>query len=210
MLARCFMLHGLIDREKVALVLIDFQEKFVPLMPDQNLEKRIERVLNIASIMKVPLIYNEQYPKGLGKTSASLLTTIANYQGTVGYFEKTLFSCCTPEFNDYLKRQFSGPESAADSVEATRQVVLMGIETHVCVTQTAFDLRAQGYQVILLEDCIGSRNWWLHNNGVNQLRTAGFRLANTENFAFELLRDKNHPNFKEISNLLKDASLLPN
>ena len=89
------------------------------------------------------------------------------------------------------------------------QVILMGIETHVCVTQTAFDLLDQGYQVMLLEDCIGSRENWLHQNGVNQLRSAGFRLANSENLAFELVRDKNHPNFKEISALLKESTLLP-
>lgn len=202
------MIQSLINKDNAAIVLIDFQERFVPLMPDRSLEARIVRALRIASVMKLPLIYNEQYPKGLGKTTNNLLETIDLYQGSVKYFEKTLFSCCTQEFNEYLATIFMNMHSNFNNCIGP-QVILMGIETHVCVTQTAFDLLDQGYQVMLLEDCIGSRENWLHQNGVHQLRSAGFRLANSENLAFELVRDKNHPNFKEISALLKESTLLP-
>lgn len=202
------MNQSLINLGNCALVLIDFQERFVPLMPDQHLEARINQALCIGGVLGIPLIVNEQYPKGLGKTSPMLQSTIDKYPALHSTFEKTQFSCCTQEFLFALnKMQLKNVVHKSSSEQP--QVILMGIETHVCVLQTAFDLRSQGYQVILLEDCIGSRKTWLHNNGVMQLRSAGFRLANTENLAFETMRDKNHPDFREISNILKDSPLLP-
>jgi len=177
------------DANQSQLVIVDVQTKLASVMPSNisSVIKNCAILLQSANLLEVPCIYTEQYPKGLGSTVSELSTYLSNLKAV----EKTAFSCCdAPAF----KRQLSSDRGS---------VILAGMEAHICVTQTALDLHAQGKTVFVVEDAIISRNPENKTNALNRLRQAGIIVTNTESVVFEWLKVAEGDAFKKISQLVR-------
>jgi len=178
-----------IKAEDSVFVQVDIQEKLFPhIQNNKELEKNLIILLKGLKLHNIPFIINEQYKKGIGETIPSLRALVDQYP----HFEKTTFSCCGNE----------------DSLCAIRQtgkktVILAGIETHVCVLQTALDLIEEGFNVVLVTDCVNSRKAYDKDMAIKRLIQAGVIPTTYESLLFELTINSKHPVFKEISKLVK-------
>ena len=179
-----------LDLRRTALAVIDVQEAFRQHLPDfADLAARCARVAHAARLLGVTVVVTEQYPKGLGRTAAEVAAVLPEGFEPI---EKTAFSSCgAPEFVARLE------------AAGARQVLLCGIEAHVCVNQTAHDLLARGYQVHLLADCISSRTAANRQAGLDKMQRSGALPSSTELALFELMRDARHEQFKAIQRLIK-------
>jgi nicotinamidase-related amidase len=179
-----------LDPKQTALAVIDMQESFRQHIPDfAEVAARVALVAHAAQLIGIPVIVTEQYSKGLGHTVGEIRAVLPEGLEPI---EKTAFSSCgAQEFVSQLKRA------------GTRQVLLCGIEAHVCVNQTAHDLIANGYQVHLLSDCISSRAEQNKQIGVEKMLKSGALPSSTETALFELMRDARHEQFKAIQKLIK-------
>ncbi len=179
-------------RERTALVVIDVQERLFPVMDAEHREEvmRNLKVLTAAARrLQLPLLVTEQYPKGLGHTLQEFKETLP--PGTEP-IEKVAFSCCGVD-------AFRGRLGATGA----RQLLLSGIEAHVCVLISALDLLAEGYAVHVVADAVTSRtqaNWRL---AMEQLRQAGAVVTTTETALFQLLRQANTEDFRELARLIR-------
>ena len=179
-----------LDPGRTALAVIDVQEAFRPHIPDfAEVAARCALVAQAARLLGLPVVVTEQYPKGLGRTAAEIAAALPEGFEPV---EKTAFSSCGAQA--FVARLI---ESGA------RQVMLCGIEAHVCVNQTAHDLLARGYQVHLLADCISSRTDQNRQAGLDKMLRSGALPSSTELALFELMRDARHEQFKAIQKLIK-------
>ena len=177
-----------IDANKSLILIIDVQEKLVNMLDEKNIIKNSEILAKSASILKVPTIISEQYPKGLGETIKEIKETAKRAK----YFEKTNFSICEEEgFNEYLKNS------------GKNQIIILGIETHICVLQTGLDLLKNGYKVYIVEDATSSRSTRNKDCALKRLMQAGTEIVTTEMVIFEWLKCSKNPNFKEIQALIK-------
>jgi nicotinamidase-related amidase len=185
------MAHAnILDPARAALVVIDVQEAFRDVIPDfGGLVSRIAAAVNGFQVLGVPVIATEQYPKGLGPIVEELRLVMdeANLP-----FEKTAFSSYRAD-------------SFAETLGKTgvSQVVLCGIEAHICVNQTAHDLIERGFQVHLLCDCVSSRFDYNRLAGIAKMTRAGAIESSTEMALFEMMGDSKHENFKEIQSIIK-------
>ena len=174
------------------LLSVDLQQRLLAAMPEASTEAMLtqsERLMQAASLLSISVFYTEQYPAGLGPTVDRIKQVLPDH---ANYFDKTQFSCCgAPDFRQQLR----------DSHK--RQVVLMGVESHVCVLQTALELQDDGLEVFVAADATCSRNSDNWRNAISRLRQAGVIVTNTESVLFEWLRDASHEHFKTISALLK-------
>ena len=172
------------------LVVVDIQTKLGSAMVQaemQQVTKQAEILLQAANLLVIPTVFTEQYPQGLGPT----LPTLKALTPQAAYIEKTAFSACgEPKFTQKLHRDLS-------------QVVLMGMEAHICVLQTALDLTALGKQVFVVEDAIISRVATNKANAISRLRDAGCIITNTESVMFECLGGAHHEAFKAVSKLIR-------
>jgi nicotinamidase-related amidase len=166
-----------------ALVIIDIQERLAAVMPEREAVIRKAGILvEAAARLGVPVIVTEQYPKGLGPTAPELAASLPAEAVRV---EKTAFSAC-------------------DSLPLTRpQVVIAGMEAHVCVLQTALELVAAGREVFVVADAVCSRAGANSANALTRLQMAGVVITNTESVVFEWLRDANHQHFRDLSKLIR-------
>ncbi|XP_012142774.1 isochorismatase domain-containing protein 2 isoform X2 [Megachile rotundata] len=149
--------------------------------------------INALKLLDVPMIVSEQHPKGLGKTVSAL-----DISGAKGPFEKTQFSMCTPEINKELSTICSGQKP--DSV------ILIGIESHVCVENTAIDLRQNGFEVHTVADCCSSRTQEDRLLALERMKGMGCHIVTSENVIFKLLADAKHKQFKNIQSLVRTPS----
>lgn len=181
---------SLLNKNKTVLIVIDFQEAFRKAIPDFALvASKISMAVRGFQILQVPIIITEQYPKGLGKTAEEILFTLPPEFEII---EKSAFSSCGAQrFKDKLE------ESNAT------QIVLCGVETHVCVNQTAHDLLGENFQVHLLTDAVASRFSQDKQAGITKMQMSGVIPSSVEMALFELMRDSKHEQFKEIQNLIK-------
>lgn len=172
------------------LVVIDLQEKFRDLIQgmDQVLE-RSQRLIAFSRQLEVPVLVTEQYPRGLGVTVSEIREACRPFTA----FEKTSFSCAGSE-----------PFLAALRATGRRQVILCGIETHVCVYQTACDLLREGFQVALAADAVSSCRGEDRDLGLQRLREVGADVMGTQMILFELLREAGTPQFKLVAKLLRN------
>jgi nicotinamidase-related amidase len=172
------------------LIVIDIQPKLCGVMPADTIGGMMQNtatLLQAVKLCEVPVIATEQYPQGLGETSPEIKLHLDPVQPIA----KTAFSACDePKFNQHLYRD-------------RPQVVITGMEAHICVLQTALDLQAAGKQVFVVEDAIISRKESNRANAVARMRQAGCIITNTESVLFELLRHAQHPAFKTISKLIR-------
>lgn len=174
--------------ESIGLI-IDMQERLYPHIHDhENLTKRTAILIDGLKAVGVKIMVTEQYTKGLGFTIQPLKSLIQD----IPVIEKQAFSCC----DDHL---FSSEFSALEA----KNVIIAGIETHVCVLQTTIDLIRQGYQPVVIEDCVGSRNPNDKAVGIERMRQEGAIISTTESILFELLRYSGTEAFKKVSKLVK-------
>jgi nicotinamidase-related amidase len=169
------------------LVLIDVQDKLLVKIPTAAaLVRNAGFLLDAARLLEVPVRATEQYPKGLGPTTAELARRLPQPPPA-----KTAFSCC-------------GAGTFLEELEVLRRpnVVLAGMETHVCVAQTALDLLSAGLHVFLSVDALGTRFAVDHDTALRRLEQAGAVLTTAEGVAFEWVGDATHPQFKSLSALV--------
>lgn len=181
-----------LDRTQAVLLLVDMQERLLPVIHDwPHILENAQRLLRATHILGMPALVTEQYPRGLGPTVASLRTTIEQTHGGTA-FEKLTFSAM-------------GSEVFRKALEALgrRQILLAGVETHVCVFQTAQELLANGYQVSLLTDAVSSRSPNNRDVGIRRMSADGAALSSTEMALFELLRQAGNDEFRAISRLVR-------
>lgn len=181
---------NLLDITKTALAVIDVQEAFRTAIPDlAGVVSNISTVVKGFQTLGVPVIVTEQYPKGLGRTADEIVRVLDAGNMPI---EKTSFSSFgSPDFVERL------------SELGVKQVVICGLETHICVNQTAHDLLDLGFQVHVLADCVGSRTEQNRRTGLEKMTRSGAILSSVEMALFELMRDAKHPKFKEIQALVK-------
>jgi nicotinamidase-related amidase len=193
----------LLDVKRSVVVVIDLQGKLMDMVVRPRLViEATRRLLRIADLFGVPVVMTEQYPKGIGPTHAEVR---AVYDGLVTpkyFMEKTAFGCCgDDQFEGLLRRALPGV------APPDRQVVVAGIEAHVCVMQTVVELLRTDHQVHLCWECVSGRGEEYRRHALERMAAAGAVLTNHESVAFEWARDKNHPKFKELSALLKEGQL---
>ncbi|MGQ0657670.1 MAG: isochorismatase family protein [Chromatiales bacterium] len=174
------------------LVIVDIQEKLGAAMPEKVLNRVVKNVVVLvqsASLLHIPVAVSEQYPKGLGHTDPRIAGVLPAASRRV---EKTCFSCVGAAGFQSVLADASRP-----------QVVVVGMEAHVCVLQTAIDLAAEGLQPFVVEDAVCSRRLENYQNALDRLRQAGVVVTNTESVVFEWLRDARHEQFKALSPLVR-------
>ena len=180
-----------IMRDNCQAMLIDVQEKLTPhVYRHQEIVNKTVTLLQGLQALGVPIMRNEQYKKGLGETVPEIMAVLENVEHQ--QFEKVSFSVCDDdEAWNYLAQQ------------NRNAVLLFGIETHVCVMQTALDLLDNGMQPIIIADATGSRDAYDRKQAIRRMRRAGAVITTTEAILFELCRSSKDPAFKTISNLVK-------
>lgn len=172
-------------------VVIDIQDKLLPKIPDASkLVRNAGFLLDVAAQLGVPARATEQYPKGLGPTTAEIARRLPS-----GLPSKTSFSCC-------------GSGTFLEELEMLRRpdVVLVGMETHVCVAQTALDLLKAGLHVFLAVDALAARGAIDHDTALRRLEQAGAVPTTVEAVAFEWLNDATHQHFKAVSAMIVGRS----
>jgi len=193
----------ILDRDRSVLVVIDLQGKLAQAVHESStVLDSTRRLLQIAGLFEVPVILTEQYPEGLGPTEASIQDAFDALPGPKRKIAKTRFSCCGDEgFENALDELFAGTD------EDRRQVVVAGIEAHVCVMQTALELASRGTQVYLAAECVSGRGRTFRKWALERMHQAGVVLTNHESAAFEWARDKDHPKFRDLNRLLREGQV---
>lgn len=179
----------ILNRNKTALLIIDIQERLLPAM--MNPEIVVENVIKLIEGMKIlgiPVYFTEQYPKGLGPTIPSIKSALEGAEA----IQKMSFSCSgAGEFFGELKQK------------NISQLIVCGVESHVCVQQTVMDLLANGFQVDLPADTVSSRKEIDYKMALDRMRNLGAEVTTTESVLFELLEICGTAEFKSVSKLVK-------
>lgn len=178
-----------IEREKSMGLIIDIQERLIPVIHEkEKLLANCSILIQGLQILGIPLTVTQQYTKGLGNTVNEISSLFPNF----GPIEKNSFSCLDePAFAIHLSN--SGKTS----------IIICGIESHVCILQTAVDLRDSGFHPIVIADCISSRNPEEKQIAMNRFLLEGIHISTTESILFELTRTSGTAEFKAISKLVK-------
>jgi nicotinamidase-related amidase len=152
----------------------------------------------MADLFSVPVVLTEQYPQGLGATEASIRAAYDQASTPKSFLEKTAFGCCgDAAFEPLLAKARPGLEPSQ------RQVVVAGIEAHICVMGTVIELLRTGHEVHLCWDAVSCRGEEYRRQAFVRMAAAGATITNHESVAFEWARHKDHPAFKAVSALLK-------
>jgi nicotinamidase-related amidase len=172
---------SLLRRDRTALVVIDVQEGFRPYETFDAVARSCAKLLAGARILDLPALVSEQYPKGLGRSAPEL-----------GIEQEMIIE----------KSVFSAARADGFSLNGRDQAIVCGIETHVCVSQTAHDLLARGIEVHIPADAVGSRHSLDYERGLERLQRAGAVVSTVESALFELLERAGTPEFKEVQKLI--------
>ena len=178
-----------LQRNQARVLVVDIQERLLPsIFEHESVIANAAKMLHGAKVLNVPVFVSEQYKKGLGETNAAIL----HAAGEAPRMEKMTFSCC----GDAAMR-------AALCSDERRQVILVGIETHVCVQQTVLDLVADGFQPVILADAVGSRRPLDRDVALDRMRQAGAIVTTVESAIFELTHQAGTVEFKQILSLVR-------
>ena len=179
----------MLDIQQCCLTVVDVQGKLAQLMHGREaLFKNIQILVRAAKILEIPILWCQQCPDALGPTVPEIAQLLADNKP----INKSAFSCCGDEqFNARLN-------------DLTRnQILLCGIETHVCIYQTAIDLVRQDFGVDIIADAVSSRALENKQIALNRLAAEGANISCTEMALFELLKTAEHPKFRQIARLIK-------
>lgn len=182
------MHKNILDEHNCVLLIIDIQEKFKDIIQDAEVViKNMSRLIKAANILKIPVIYTEQYPQGIGPTVEVLKEDLAS----ASYFEKIYFSCCKDNnFMGHLK------------LLNKKQVLVCGVETHICVNKTVHDLLEAGYSAHVIRDAVSSRSELNLQVGIDKMRDSGAIISCVEMALFEIMMHSKHEKFKEVQKLI--------
>lgn len=195
----------LLDVERSVVLVIDLQGKLMDQIHRPRLVvESTRRLLQMAELFRVPVLLTEQYPQGLGPTHADVRAAFDALSTRKRLLAKTSFGCCgDPAFDAALAELRPGV------VAARRQIVVAGIEAHVCVMATVIELVRRGEQVYPCWECISGRGAEYRQQALERMGRAGARITNHESVAFEWARTKEHPAFKALSQLLRQGQIEP-
>ncbi len=179
----------LLRQDNTLLVVVDIQTKLLNVMFErERLVSSCRKLIQACKLLEVPMVMTEQYPKGMGPTDPQILEVLQD----VGVIEKLSFSCCGAQDFDQKIASLG-----------KRQILVIGIEAHVCVLQTVHDLLDEKYFVYVPYDAVSSRKEGDYANALNRMRQAGAVVGSVESAVFELLEKAGTPLFKEVSKLIK-------
>jgi len=194
----------LLDSERSLLMVIDLQGKLMEMVhrPTMVIESS-ERLMKLAELYGVPVMLTEQYPKGLGATHPRIRAAFDALAVPTRFQEKTSFGCCgDPDFDGLLG------ELRPDLGSTQRQIVVAGIEAHVCVMQTVLELLRKGSQVFVCWEAVSCRGEEYRRHALERMAQAGAVITNHESVGFEWARHKDHPSFKNMSALFKQGQIV--
>jgi len=176
-------------KENTIGLVIDIQERLVPVMEEnEQLVENCSKLIRGLQVLGLPILVTQQYTKGLGETIDEIKSVINDFQ----YIEKKDFSCFDePAFAEKLE------------ISGAKNVIICGIEFHVCVLQTAIDLKEAGFNPVVIMDCVSSRSLDNIDLASERFRYEGIMMTSLESVLFELTRSSAAPEFKEISKLVK-------
>ncbi len=182
------MVNKLSQTNSLVLV-IDVQDKLVNMLEKDTIVSKTAKLVEAAKILQIPVVVTEQYPKGLGNTVAPVIDSMP---ADCSVFEKVSFSALESE-------------EIADKIKSygKKQIVICGIETHICVHQTTAALIEAGYDVYVIKDACASRNKYEFKQGIEAMSQNGAKISCLEIALFEWLGSAKHPNFKEVQTLIK-------
>ena len=176
-------------KDRSAALIIDIQERLYPfIFENEKLTKNVSKLIEGLKIIGIPIFITEQYVKGLGPTIEPVATLIGNHPR----IEKMSFSCCDEP------RVMEGI-----AVTGKENIIIAGIESHVCVLQTIIDLNRNGYHPVVVEDCVSSRYENDKKFAIKRMRQEGAIITTCESLLFELLRYSGTEQFRGISRLVK-------
>ena len=180
----------MLEIENSIVVLIDIQDRLVGMLNKQEpVVKASSILLSAANIMNIPIVLTEQYPQGLGKTVPALTVDMTEDNVVI---EKTSFSAVqTPEFIEKIRNL------------GKKNIIIGGIETHICVYQTVADLIKEGFNVVVAKDACASRSTDCFKTGLVLMKDLGAQISNVETVLFELLKSSKNPYFKPVQTLIK-------
>ena len=179
----------LIRREQSLLLIVDIQEKLAPaILQADEVVANTTKLIRAAKHLNVPILASEQYPKGLGRT----ISTLRELLSADSFFDKTHFSCLAEV-------------GAADRLrqQQRKQIIICGMEAHVCVLQSAMDIKAAGFESIIVADAVSSRRAESRDLGIARMRDAEIAIVNTEMVLFEWLGQAGTAEFKALLPLIK-------
>jgi len=180
-----------LEAEQCALIVVDMQEKLLPpIWEKERLVRNVQLLIRLAGILKIPALVTTQYAKGLGNTVPDIASLLPDTQP----IDKLMFSCFGSDVFCSLLKRLPGQRTT---------ILLSGMETHICVMQTALGALREGYLVHVASDAVSSRtelNWRI---GLDRMRAAGAILSSTEMMIYELLRSSGAPAFRELLPYLK-------
>jgi nicotinamidase-related amidase len=176
-------------KENTALVVVDIQEKLLPYVIDkEKVVENVQMLIKFADIMSIPIILTEHYPKGLGTTVPEVAEVLKNYAP----LEKVIFSCCGAK----------GFTSKLNEL-GIKNIMIAGIESHICVEQTTLDVMYAGFEVHVISDAISSRTMENKKIGIEKMRQFGAIISSTEMAMYEIMERADTKEFKEVLKLVK-------
>jgi nicotinamidase-related amidase len=180
-----------LEAERSALLVVDIQEKLLPpIFQKDQLVRNSKLLIRAAGMLKIPAVLSTQYAKGLGKTVPELASLLPETEA----IDKDRFSCFGSEVFCTLLKRLPGNRNT---------LLLCGMESHICVMQTALAALREGYLVHVASDAISSRTEWNWKIGLERMRAAGAVISSTEMMIYELMRSSSSPAFKDMLTHLK-------
>jgi nicotinamidase-related amidase len=180
-----------LEADQCALIVVDIQEKLLPpIFQKEQLVRNSQLLIRAAGVLKIPAIVSTQYSKGLGKT----VPEVASLLPETAAIDKDRFSCFGSEVFCTLLKRLPGSRNT---------LLLCGMESHICVMQTALAALREGYLVHIASDAVSSRTEWNWKIGLERMRAAGAVISSTEMMIYELMRASSSPAFKEMLPHLK-------
>ena len=180
-----------LEADRCALLVVDIQEKLLPpIFQKEQLVRNAKLLIRAAGVLKIPAIVSTQYAKGLGGTVPEVASLLPETEA----IDKNLFSCFGSDVFCTLLKRLPGSRNT---------LLLCGMESHICVTQTALAALREGYLVHVASDAVSSRTEWNWKIGLDRMRAAGAVISSTEMMIYELLRSSGSPAFKEMLPYLK-------